>query len=87
MHDFGEYIPYEATARQIVLNDYTHETFLRSLIPGITNAQIEGIKEYLVGSVHDGIIIGLDMNPADDPLDVISAYQLGVNDGLNRKTD
>ncbi len=82
-----EYIPYEATARHIVHSDETLEPFLRALIPGVTNSQIQFITERFVEAVHGGITIGLDMSEGDDPLDVISAYQLGVKDGLDKRNE
>lgn len=78
-----EYIPYEATARHIVRSDETLEPFLRALLPGLTASQVQIITERFVGAVHDGITIGLDMSEGDDPMDVIDAYQLGVQDGLD----
>jgi hypothetical protein len=82
------FIPYETSARHIVLSENsTHETFIKSLMPEITDQQVQCFLEYLVGAVHDGIITGLAMKEEDDPLDIISAYQLGVKDGLDRRQD
>lgn len=80
------YIPFEATASSIIASDKTHARFLIALFPEATKEQIACFALYLTGIMHDGILMGLDLSGCN-PIGEIEAYQIGVKEGLNRKSE
>ncbi|MGH7234062.1 MAG: hypothetical protein ACREF7_01280 [Candidatus Saccharimonadales bacterium] len=82
-----DYIPYETTARHIVASDESHRLFIETMFPEATDMQRDCFLEYLIGVLHDGIMTGLDMVEGADPITALSAYQLGVDDGLAKRDD
>lgn len=82
--DNGEYIPYLTLSKEVISSDHDPKLFLTSLFPEATAEQIELFIYYTIGKFLDGVLMGLDI-AGRDPIGEVEAYQIGVNDGLNRR--
>jgi hypothetical protein len=80
------YIPYLPTAEACLEADESPDLFLRSLVPDASDEQIEKFRYFILGILHDGIMLGLDIC-GHDPIGEVESYQLGVEDGLNRRQE
>ncbi len=78
----GHYTPYLALAEAVVDADSSPELFLHSLFPEASETQLAYFILYTIGKFHDGIMLGLEV-AGRDPIDEVSAYQIGVQDGLD----
>ena len=82
--DQERHIPYLPTAEAVVAVDNGPELYLRSLFPDATDEQVASFTLYTIAKFHEGIVQGLEI-AGNDPINELEAYQLGVQEGLDRR--